>query len=105
MTDWGMNEVAQRAGHKPHDPDSEWQPARLIDVHDKASPELGSYLSDEQIREEYRRLVFVRPFDLKRHGWTLRDLRLECDCPDGTQFYEVKGDDLSLVCEHEILTD
>jgi hypothetical protein len=90
---------------------SEWQPVRLRLVHDWKGPK-ATDTAPEALEFDFKPvLLHVRPttVPVRTHYWR------EVGC-DATEFYEIRQDDaerlfpwrrggVSILCEHEILTD
>jgi hypothetical protein len=82
---------------------TDWQPARLIEVHDRLGTD---YISDSDIKAAQRKVVFIRP--IHPNAADLKWIRKEVDCPKGDSFFEIRDDfgwGVAYVCEHEFLTD
>jgi hypothetical protein len=115
-SDWSMNNEAIRNGHKPYDPDSEWQPGRLKKVHLQVEdPLFGEYETKERQNAMEEVVVLGR----RRCAPLLVLVQYAeegCDC-DPELFWEIKPDSLRpiigadadrepmFVCQHEFLTD
>lgn len=114
MIDWSMNEKAIAAGHKPYDPESEWQPVRIAPnrpgVHPMAIPG-KQHLWDSLWAGK---IVRVKPGNLNEQLVRIQYAQwVGCDAK---QFYDVHPDDVDVflpmraqegffLCEHQIQAD